>query len=166
MIDDELPPAKKYPPIDLNRFIDLAVPNLNQMPILLKLGFSETDFGYGNIYPDKNDKKYDYYRVVYKTAKREVMIKLFSLAGGYFTVTIIRPGGRASDSIYVGRYFELFDKESPDQYCLKLRTFSGALEEKIEQSIACINQILEERFEAVLRGDEWMDVPSSFYDYK
>ena len=165
---DELPPAQKYPPIDLGRFVELAVPKIKQMPILKLLEFSLQSSSYKELGPvdSKVFKHIIFYEMVFVRNDRNIKINLFSKAGGYFGVTLSRPGGWEDDTIHVSRYFELYDQDSNDSKCLDLYNFTGSLEEQVDKSLTCINRILEERFEAVLKGDEWMDVPSSFYDYK
>ena len=166
-LTDKLPPAKKYPPVDLDQFVDLAVPKIKCLPILERLGFTQLSSQYKELKPFRPKKRGSlFYVITLSKNKRKVQFDLFPKAGGYFIIFISRPGGMASDGIEIGRYFELYDKDSEEQKCLKLRNYSGTFEEQVEQSLICINRILEERFEGVLKGDEWIDTPSTFYDYK
>jgi hypothetical protein len=164
---DNLPPAKKYPPVDLEEFVAAAKCRMTNMPILKKLGFVKSNSTYKELKPFKPKKVgTTYYDVCFKTNDRVISLHLFPTAGGYFTLFIKRSGGKASDSISLSRYFELYDKDSVDVECLKLRNFKGPLEEKVEQSLQCINRILENSFEKVLKGEEWIEVTPDYYDYK
>lgn len=163
---DDLPPVQKHPPIDLDRFTHLTEERLEVLTIIKRLGFIAWPAKYRELKPLLPGNKSTKYSAIHIQKKNcEIVIKMFSDSGGYYLVSIKQPGYFAS-KFSITRYFELNDPESEDRKCLKLRHFKGSLEEQVEQSLTCINRIMEERFEGVLKGDEWLEVPPSFYDYK
>lgn len=167
LVDDELTPASKYPAIDLDKFALAVKQKIFSLPIIERLGFSYDKENYGELRPLKPKiKGTPFYEICFIGNSRKIKLHLSPTAGGYYEVYIARSGGKAGDLIALSRYFELHDKDSPDRKCVDLHNFPGLLEEQVEESLNCINRILEERFEGVLKGEEWMDVPSSFYDYK
>jgi len=171
LVESEPHQKLEYPPQDLNRLVEIFLPKIKNMPLLQKLGFAIHSSGYKAIDScNKGEEPTIYYLSVLQKNLIKIEISIFSRFGGYFWVSIHRPGDIGKDGrfteISIDRYFELYDNNSSDRDCMKLKTFSGTLEQKIDKALACLNKILEERFERVLNGSEWVDVAPSFFDYK
>ena len=162
-----MPSRNKYPPVDLEQFVAAVELRIGCIPILRKLGFNLGFAGFKELKPFSWEEKGSrFYEIIIRNKNRIIQFDLFPKSGGYYVIYIKNTGYESGDDIVLSRYFDLYDKDSPDRKCIELRNFTGSLDEKVEQSLNCINRILEERFEGVLKGEEWIDVPSSFYDYK
>lgn len=153
--------------IDLEIFTVLTEEKIDLLTIIKRLGFMSWPAKYRELKPlVANEKSTKYSVINFQKKNCEIIFDMFPTAGGYYSVSIKQPGYFANDIIHVDRYFELYDPESLDIKCFELNYFKGSIEEQVKQSLICINRILEERFVDVLKGEEWLDIPPSFYDYK
>ena len=134
MICNNPAPGSNYLSVDLEQFSAAVESRVLRMPVLRKLGFNLVYSGYRELKPfswEKRDSRF--YEIVMRKCDRIVQFDSFPKAGGYYVITIKETGYEPGDSIVLSRYFDLYDKDSPDRKCIYLHNFPGSLEERVEE---------------------------------
>lgn len=160
------PTVIKFPSSSLERFYEYSRKRLDSLKTLQRLGFKrqEVKHALSAIKPHG-----EYYRISYSNGKRCISFFLCDETIGHYIISIFE-----KDTINDGAMFDLQqyykshgNKDAPEPECFRLINYDGNLKQRVDQALDCMNHLLEGRIEAVLSGDEWIDIPMpGYFDYK
>jgi hypothetical protein len=155
---------KNMETIELYEYIGESV--LNKFKFIQKFGYNHS-IDYTKRYPAYNPD----FRVIFKNLALDRKLEVsYTHIGGQSGNDIIDVFGISIWKINGNGYFDienymLFIQKQEIKY-LWLNSFEGTFEEKLDQLLDYVVDILQTYLMPVLKGEEWVDVPMNWYGAK
>ena len=165
-MDDLLTPNSNFQAIGLDKFYKFTNLKLKTLPALLRLGFKEKEIfkGASAIEPFQQ-----YYRIIYTNGKRSVAFFMYDESGGHYIVSVTeKVEFNEGDMFDLEHYYKTHgNSENIATKGFRISNYTGSLEKRVGESLDSINHLFEGKIEAILSGDEWIEIPPpGFFDYK